>query len=229
MAHVERNAEVAWSGTIARGMGMASGGSGAIRGLPITLASRFGAPEGKTSPEELIAAAHAGCFAMALGSVLAGRGTPPERLDVSVRVTVETSGIPKITSSDLDVHGVVPRSDPIAFAEASHEAEENCLVSRALQGNVEIRVHPHSMSAPAPRPPSGGGANTVRTRTPVRTCGRLRGMGSVRWRERCAAPCLRIIAPRGFLHGRPSGRLPAPPGSRQPPGASSCGSSDAVP
>ena len=68
MAHVERTAEVAWSGTIARGMGMASGGSGAIRGLPITLASRFGAPEGKTSPEELIAAAHAGCFAMALGS-----------------------------------------------------------------------------------------------------------------------------------------------------------------
>jgi hypothetical protein len=80
MAHVERTAEVAWSGTIARGLGMASGGSGAIRGLPITLASRFGAPEGKTSPEELIAAAHAGCFAMALGSVLAGRGTPPERL-----------------------------------------------------------------------------------------------------------------------------------------------------
>jgi osmotically inducible protein OsmC len=142
MAHVERTAQVAWSGTIARGTGMASGGSGAIRGLPITLASRFGAPEGKTSPEELIAAAHAGCFAMALGSVLAGRGTPPERLNVSVRVTVETSGIPKITSSDLDVHGVVPRSDPTAFAEASHEAEQNCPVSGALQGNVEIRVHP---------------------------------------------------------------------------------------
>ena len=82
---VERTAEVAWSGTIARGTGMASGGSGAIRGLPITLASRFGTPEGKTSPEELIAAAHAGCFAKELGSVLAGRGTPPERLDVSVR------------------------------------------------------------------------------------------------------------------------------------------------
>ena len=123
MAHVETTAQVAWSGTIARGTGMASGGSGAIRGLPITLASRFGAPEGKTSPEELIAAAHAGCFAMALGSILAGRGTPPERLNVSVRLTVEKSGIPKITSSDLDVHGVVPRSDPTAFAGASHEAE----------------------------------------------------------------------------------------------------------
>jgi organic hydroperoxide reductase OsmC/OhrA len=57
-------------------------------------------------------------------------------------VTVETSGVPTITSSDLDVHGVVPRSDPTAFAEASHEAEQNCPVSGALQGNVEIRVHP---------------------------------------------------------------------------------------
>jgi hypothetical protein len=54
----------------------------------------------------------------------------------------ETSGIPKITSSDLDVHGVVPRSDPTSFADASHEAEQNCLVARAVQGNVEIRVHP---------------------------------------------------------------------------------------
>ena len=85
---------------------------------------------------------------MALGSVPAGRGTPPERLDVSVRVTVETSGIPKITSSDLDVHGVVPRSYPTAFAQASHEAEQNCLVSRALQGNVEIRGAPNTRRAP---------------------------------------------------------------------------------
>jgi len=149
MANVERTATVAWTGTIARVTGMASGGSGAIRGLPITLASRFGAPEGKTSPEELIAAAHAGCFAMSLGSILAGRGTPPERLDVSVRVTVETSGTPRISSSDLDVHGVVPGSNQAAFDEAAHEAEQNCLVSRALKGNVEIRVHPTLDERPA--------------------------------------------------------------------------------
>jgi osmotically inducible protein OsmC len=142
MANVERTAQVVWTGTIARGTGMASGGSGALRDLPITLASRFGDPEGKTSPEELIAAAHAGCFTMALGSVLAGRGTPPERLDVSARVTLETSGMPKIKSSELDVHGVVPGTDQAAFDEAAHEAEHNCLVSQALQGNVEIRVHP---------------------------------------------------------------------------------------
>lgn len=148
MAHVERTAEVAWSGTIARGMGMASGGSGAIRGLPITLASRFGAPEGKTSPEELIAAAHAGCFAMALGSVLAGRGTPPERLDVSVRVTVETSGIPKITSSDLDVRGVVPRSDPTAFAQASHEAEQKLPGLTSPPGQCRDPGAPHTRRTP---------------------------------------------------------------------------------
>jgi lipoyl-dependent peroxiredoxin len=138
MANVERTARVAWTGTIARGTGMASGGSGAIRDLPLTAASRFGEPEGKTSPEELIAAAHAGCFTMALGSILAGQGTPPERLDVSARVTLETSGTPRIMSSDLDVHGVVPGSDQAAFGEAAHEAERNCLVSRALRGNVEI-------------------------------------------------------------------------------------------
>jgi lipoyl-dependent peroxiredoxin len=142
MANGERTAQVVWSGTIARGTGMASGGSGALRDLPITLASRFGDPEGKTSPEELIAAAHAGCFTMALGSVLAGRGTPPERLDVSARVTLETSGMPRIKSSELDVHGVVPRTDQGAFHETAHEAERNCLVSQALQGNVEIQVHP---------------------------------------------------------------------------------------
>jgi len=128
MANVERSAEVVWSGTIARGAGMASGGSGALRDLPITLASRFGDPEGKTSPEELIAAAHAGCFTMALGSVLA-------------RVAVATTGTPRITSSELDVHGLVPGADQASFDEASREAGRNCLVSRALQGNVEIRVH----------------------------------------------------------------------------------------
>jgi osmotically inducible protein OsmC len=173
MAHVERTAEVACIGTIARGTGLASGGSGAIRGLPITLASRFGAPEGKTSPGELIAAAHAGCFAMALGSVLAGRGTPPERLDVSVRVTVETSGIPRITSSDLDVHGVVPRSDPTAFAEAFHEAEQSAWSHEPSRAMSRSGCTPRSTSAPAPRPPSGDGANGKNPNAAVRACGRL--------------------------------------------------------
>jgi lipoyl-dependent peroxiredoxin len=142
-----RNGSAQWKGDLKGGSGTVKVGDGVFEGN-YSFSSRFEDGEG-TNPEELIAAAHAGCFAMALGSVLAGRGTPPERLDVSVRVTVETSGIPKITSSDLDVHGVVPRSDPTAFAEASHEAEQNCLVSRALRGNVEIRVHPTLDERPA--------------------------------------------------------------------------------
>jgi osmotically inducible protein OsmC len=159
MTAVHRTAEIDWTGSIARGSGLASGRSGALSDLPITLASRFGEPEGKTSPEELVAAAHAGCFTMALGSILARGRTPPEHLQVTATVTLETSGTPTIASSQLDVRGVVPGVDPAAFDRAAHEAEQSCVVSRALQGNVEIGVHatlnePSVPSASAPREPA---------------------------------------------------------------------------
>jgi osmotically inducible protein OsmC len=77
MAAVQRTAQVDWTGSIARGSGRASGSSGALGDLPVTVASRFVEPKGKTSPEELIAAAHAACFTMALGSILAARRTLP--------------------------------------------------------------------------------------------------------------------------------------------------------
>jgi lipoyl-dependent peroxiredoxin len=141
MTAVQRTAQVDWTGSIARGSGLTSGGSGAIRDLPVTLASRLGEPAGKTSPEELIAAAHAGCFAMALGSVLAGHGTPPEFMQVTATVTLETSGTPTIVSSRLDVHAVAAQVDAAALERAAGEAERGCPVSRALQGNVEISVH----------------------------------------------------------------------------------------
>jgi osmotically inducible protein OsmC len=112
---VQRTAEIDWTGSIARGSGRASGQSGALSDLPITVASRFGEPEGKTSPEELIAAAHAACFTMALGSILAARRTPPEHLQVTATVTLETSGTPTIASSRLEVHGVVPRAHAASF------------------------------------------------------------------------------------------------------------------
>jgi lipoyl-dependent peroxiredoxin len=141
MVAVQRTAEVDWTGSIARGSGHASGASGALGDLPITLASRFGEPEGKTSPEELIAAAHAACFTMALGSILAARRTPPERLRVTATVTLETSGTPTIASSQLDAHGVVPGADAASFDRAAQEAERDCPVSRALRGSAEIGVH----------------------------------------------------------------------------------------
>jgi lipoyl-dependent peroxiredoxin len=143
MVAVQRTAEVDWTGSIARGSGRASGGSGALGDLPITVASRFGEPEGKTSPEELIAAAHAACFSMALGSVLAARRTPPEHLRVTATVTLEMSGTPTIASSQLEVHGVVPGADAASFDQAARETERSCPVSRALQGQCSDRRARH--------------------------------------------------------------------------------------
>jgi osmotically inducible protein OsmC len=126
MVAVKRTAEVDWTGSIARGSGRASGGSGAVSDLLFTVASRFGKPEGKTSPEELIAAAHAACFSMALGSVLAARRTPPEHLRVIATVTPAMSGTPTIAASQLEVHGVVPGADAASFGRAAREAERSC-------------------------------------------------------------------------------------------------------
>jgi lipoyl-dependent peroxiredoxin len=156
MAAVQRTAHVDWTGSIARGSGRASGGSGALADLPITVASRFGEPEGKTSPEELIAAAHAACFTMALGSVLAARRTPPEHLRATATVTLETSSPAGIASSQLEVHGVVPGADAASFGRAAQEAERNCPVSRALHGSVEIGVH-----ATLDEPPASSGVGAA--------------------------------------------------------------------
>ena len=133
-----RTANARWQGDLTEGSGTVSTGKGGYQGN-YSFKSRFEEGEG-TNPEELIAAAHAGCFTMAIGSILAGQGTPPERLNVTATVTLEVSGQPTIASSELDVHGVVPGTDAASFDRAAREAEINCPVSRALQGNVEIRV-----------------------------------------------------------------------------------------
>ena len=141
MAAIQRSSNVVWEGTIARGAGQLSAHSGAFSALPVTVASRFGEPEGKTSPEELIAAAHATCFTMALGLILAGEHTPPERLAVDAVITLEEAdGSYTITSSELEVVGRVAGIDQAAF-ELAQEAEQTCPVSRALAGSVEIRTH----------------------------------------------------------------------------------------
>jgi lipoyl-dependent peroxiredoxin len=119
MAAIKRSADVVWEGTIARGEGQLSGGSGALADLPVTAASRFGEPQGKTTPEKLIAAAHATCFTMALGSVLAREHTPPERLAVNAVVTLEVEGKYTITSSELEAVGRVAGIDEAAFARAT--------------------------------------------------------------------------------------------------------------
>ena len=137
-----RRAEVSWSGNLATGSGTVSAkSSGAFDALPVSWAARTEAPEGKTSPEELLAAAHAACFAMALSGGLGRGGTPPERLDVSAEVTFDKveSGW-KVVSSALTVHGVVPGISAEDFVAAAEATKDGCPISGALQGNVELSV-----------------------------------------------------------------------------------------
>jgi lipoyl-dependent peroxiredoxin len=92
---------------------------------------------------------------MALGSILAREGTPPEHLQVTATVTLETSGVPTIASSQLEVRGVVPGAAAAAFARAAQEAERSCPVSRALQGNVQVGVQATLNEPSAPQAPAG--------------------------------------------------------------------------
>jgi lipoyl-dependent peroxiredoxin len=140
MAGVERRASVTWQGDLTSGSGrIESVGSGALTGLDITWASRSEPDEsGRTSPEELIAAAHASCFSMALSHGLAQAGSPPERLAVKATSTfVPGTGI---TGMRLDVTGRVPGLDEDGFRAAAEGAKQNCPVSKALAGNVEITL-----------------------------------------------------------------------------------------
>ncbi len=107
--------------------------------MPVTWASRTERPDGKTSPEELIAAAHGSCFAMALSNVLDQMGTPPERLEISAVCTFDVDNV-KVSSVDLDVRGRVPGIDAEGFQSAVEQGDQGCPVSNALRGNVEIRV-----------------------------------------------------------------------------------------
>src|SRR5262249_14334626 len=138
---VRQSATVVWTGTIARGSGEVTGASGNLGPVPVDLPNRIGEAHDKSSPEELLAAAHATCFATALGSVLAGRDTPPERLEVTATVTLDLSGprteIPLIR---IEASGDVPGIDEVGFAEALQEAEERCLISRVLTHGTTVEA-----------------------------------------------------------------------------------------
>ncbi len=138
-----RTATVTWNGTLAEGSGTVSAGtSGLFTDLPVSWSSRTEGPEGRTSPEELLAAAHASCFSMALAGGLARAGTPPDHMHVSATVTFDKVGESwTVTSSELDVVGTVPGMTVEAFDAAAENAKSNCPVSRAFAGNVELSVH----------------------------------------------------------------------------------------
>jgi lipoyl-dependent peroxiredoxin len=140
MAMAERSAVTGWDGDLAHGNGTVTGASGGLGDLPVTWASRTERSDGKTSPEELIAAAHASCFSMALSHGLTEAGNRPDRLEVSATVTLSMDEGPKVTSSHLTVRGAVPGLDADGFAQAAQGAADGCPISGALKGNLEITV-----------------------------------------------------------------------------------------
>ena len=138
---IERRAHATWDGDLRSGSGRFDVGSGAIGGQEVTFASRFEDSGGKTSPEELIAAAHATCLSMALANVLAQAGHPPTRLDTDAVAILDQreSGF-RIISMRLTVRGQVDGIEEDAFRAAAEEAKVGCPVSNALVGNVEITL-----------------------------------------------------------------------------------------
>jgi osmotically inducible protein OsmC len=142
---IERSAQVSWEGNLARGIGHVSADTGAFAELPISLPSRVGRPDGKTSPEELLAAAHAGCLATSVAGELSGAGTPPEVLSLTARVTmdeVEGKGH-QIVASDVEVHGRVPGIDAAEFERIVAVADEGCPFSALIRASASVTVRAH--------------------------------------------------------------------------------------
>jgi len=143
MATADRRAEVTWQGALTEGSGtLELVSSEAAAALPVTWASRVESPDGRTSPEELLAAAHASCYAMAFSATLGRGGNPPERLHVTAVVSLnpKEGGGFQVTDSALTVTGVVPGLDQAAFQETAEAAEKGCPISNTIRGNVNVTV-----------------------------------------------------------------------------------------
>lgn len=138
---MDSRAKAVWHGNLTEGSGEATLASGVAPPLPVSWPSRTEAPAGKTSPEELIAAAHASCFCMALSAGLARGGTPPNTLETDAVASFEqTDAGWRLTRMALSVVGEVPAIDQAGFEAAAQAAKDGCPVSNALKGNVEISV-----------------------------------------------------------------------------------------
>jgi len=140
---IVREANVVWEGTTARGSGVVAAVSSGAFSLPTTIASRVASdPEGKTSPEELLAAAHAACFVTSLGSELARAGTPPERLEVRCTITMdEVEGVGhRIVSSAIAASGSAPGCAAAGFAQAAEAADAGCPFSALVRASATVTV-----------------------------------------------------------------------------------------
>jgi lipoyl-dependent peroxiredoxin len=143
VARVEREADVTWEGNVARGSGSISGGTGAFENLPYSLATRIEKQDGKTSPEELLAAAHAACYAMSLAGELAGAGFAPDHLDVRAVVTLDQveDGSHRIVASDILARARVTGIDDAALQEAADAANKGCTFSALIEASAKVTVN----------------------------------------------------------------------------------------
>ena len=144
---INRRASGSWAGDLQTGSGSFSTQSGALKELPFTLGTRFGDAPG-SNPEELIAAAQAGCYSMALTAYLASQGIASKRIDTKTICTLEPldGGGFKIAKMHINATGDVPGIDDARFKELAAEAEKKCPVANALRGNVEIVLEAHLSS-----------------------------------------------------------------------------------
>jgi lipoyl-dependent peroxiredoxin len=139
---VQRGASVTWKGNVPGGSGTISAATGAFTGLPYSLASRIERPDGKTSPEELLAAAHAACYAMSLANELASAGAAPEHLEVEATVTLDEveGGSHRIVQSDLLARARVKEEDAETLERAATAADEGCPLSALLRASAVVTV-----------------------------------------------------------------------------------------
>ena len=142
MATAQRQARVMWDGPLQAGTGQLDFVSSGIGTYPVTWASRVEDPGGRTSPEELLAASHASCYAMAFSATLGRTGGPPTWLDVTATVSLDPKegGGFQVTSSALAVRGAVPGLDQAGFQASAEQAEQGCPISNAIRNNVQITV-----------------------------------------------------------------------------------------
>jgi lipoyl-dependent peroxiredoxin len=139
----QRSAAVTWEGNVARGCGTISGATGAFSELPYSLATRIEKPDGKTSPEELLAAAHAACFAMSLAGELNSAGSPPEQVDVHATVTLDQveDGSHRIVSSELLARARVTDMDTETLDRLARSASEGCTLTKLIEATATVTVN----------------------------------------------------------------------------------------
>ena len=136
---MKRTATAVWNGSLKEGSGSLTAPGGALNNTPYSFASRFASGAG-TNPEELIAAAHAGCFAMALSATLGEAGFKPDRLEATAEVSLEN--VPPtgwtVTASHLVLNAKIPGIDAATFDELAAKAKANCPISRLLNANITL-------------------------------------------------------------------------------------------